>query len=280
MNTLRTLVIGGTGKTGRRIVKRLEALDHPVRIGSRSSEIPFDWAAPENWDQALNGCSSVYIAYSPDLAFPGATDSIRYLCQLAKKMGIQKLVLLSGRGEAEAQACEEIVRDSGVAWTILRCSWFNQNFSESFLYGPILAGAVALPVEQVAEPFVDVEDIAEVAVAALTQDGHDGKLYELTGPELISFPQAMNILSEATGNKIVYHEISHEDFMKGLEAEKLSTEYIQLLDYLFTEVLDGRNSYLTDGVKQALGREPRKFSDYAIQAAQAGVWQAAETAAT
>ena len=280
MNTSRTLVIGGNGKTGRRIVKRLEALNRPVRIGSRSSEIPFDWAAPEDWDRALDGCSSIYIAYSPDLAFPGATDSIRYLCQLAKRKSIQKLVLLSGRGEAEAQACEEIVRDSGIAWTILRCSWFNQNFSESFLYGSILAGAVALPVGKVVEPFVDVDDIAEVAATALTQEGHDGKLYELTGPELISFPQAVDILSEATGNEIVYHEISHEEFMRGLGGEKLPAEYIQLLDYLFSNVLDGRNSYLTDGVRQALGREPRKFRDYAIQAAQAGAWQPAETAAT
>ncbi len=280
MKTSHTLVIGGNGKTGRRIVNQLKALDHPVRIGSRSGEIPFDWNAPEEWDKALSDCDRIYIAFSPDLAVPGATDSIRYLSQLAKRMGIQKLVLLSGRGEPEAQACEQIVKDSGVAWTILRCSWFNQNFSESFLLGPILAGQVALPVGKVAEPFVDADDIADVAVAALTQDGHDGKLYELTGPELITFPEAISIISEAAGYEITYHDISHEDFMIGLEAEKVPADYIKLLDYLFSNVLDGRNAYLTDGVKEALGREPRSFRDYAFRTARAGVWQSAGTAAT
>ncbi len=280
MNTSHTLVIGGNGKTGRRIVKQLKALGHPVRVGSRSSEIPFDWNAPEDWGQALRGCDRIYIAFSPDLAVPGATDSIRYLCQLAKRMGIQKLILLSGRGEPEAQACERIVKDSGVAWTILRCSWFNQNFSESFLYGPVVAGNVALPTGKIAEPFVDADDIADVAVAALTRDGHDGKLYELTGPELITFSEAISIISEATGHEIAFHEILHEEFMEGLAAEKVPADYIKLLDYLFSNVLDGRNACLTDGVKQALGREPRRFSDYALQTAQTGVWQSAETAAT
>ncbi len=267
-----TLVIGGNGKTGRRIVNRLNALKLPVKIGSRSSEIPFDWNAPENWEKILSGCNAVYIAYSPDLAVPGATDSIRYLCELAKKVGIQKLVLLSGRGEPEAQACEEIVKNSGVGWSILRCSWFNQNFSESFLHGSVMSGIVALPVGQIKEPFVDVDDIADVAVAALTEEGHDGKLYELTGPELITFAKAVEMISKAANQEVTFQEITHEEFIVGLKSEQIPAEYIELLDYLFTEVLDGRNSCLANGVQQALGRAPRDFSSFVMQAAQDGVW--------
>lgn len=276
MKIARTLVIGGSGKTGRRIVNQLEALGLPVQIGSRSSDIAFDWNAPEHWEKALSGCRKIYIAFSPDLAVPGATDSIRYLCGLAKRMSIQKVVLLSGRGEPEAQACEEIVKDSGVAWTILRCSWFNQNFSESFLFDSIVSGTVALPVGNVREPFIDVDDIADVAVAALTQDGHDRKLYELTGPKAITFTKAVETVAAATGRNISFLEIQHEDFMEGLKEEGVPEEYIQLLDYLFVSVLDGRNSYVTDGVKQALGREPRSFEDYARRCAEEGVWNVKE----
>lgn len=267
-----TLVLGGSGKTGRRVVRQLEERGLPVRIGSRSANPAFDWHDPSGWSEVLEGVSSIYIAYHPDLAAPGATDAIQSLVEAARGQGVKKLVLLSGRGEAEAQRCETIVQESGIAYTIVRCAWFNQNFSENFIRDMVLGGTIALPVEGVREPFVDVEDIADVSVAALTENGHNGKLYELTGPELLTFGEAAAVISKATDREIRFQPIPREEFLAGLEAMELPAELTSLLDYLFTEVLDGRNESLTDGVQRALGRPPRRFADYASRAFADGYW--------
>ncbi|MGH2671222.1 MAG: SDR family oxidoreductase, partial [bacterium] len=176
------LVIGGTGKTGRRIADRLTERGVPVRVASRSTTPTFDWTDESGWAAALAGTRAAYIAYQPDLAFPGAPEAITRVSELAKAAGVEKLVLLSGRGEEAAEVCERIVQAAGLKWTIVRCSWFNQNFSENFLLESVRAGEIALPAGDAVEPFVDADDIADVAVAALTEDGHDSEIYELTGP--------------------------------------------------------------------------------------------------
>ncbi len=273
-----TLVLGGTGKTGRRVVERLEARGLPVRVGSRSGEPPFDWEKPETWAPALDEVGAVYVSYSPDIAIPGAVEAVRSFSEVAVKSGVKSLVLLSGRGEEEAERSERAVREvgdeAGVAWTIVRCAWFNQNFDENYLLEPILGGEIALPVGNVPEPFVDAEDIADVAVAALTEDGHARKLYELTGPRLLTFEEAVGEISKATGREIRFMSVSLEEFEAVLAEEDVPPEFVSLLTYLFGEVLDGRNVYLTDGVRRALGREPRDFADYVREAAAAGVWEA------
>ena len=267
-----TLVLGGTGKTGRRIVQRLTACGLPVRVGSRSGEPPFDWEDRATWVPALQNVESAYIAYHPDLAVPGATATIRSFAELAVESGARRLVLLSGRGEEGAQLSEQAVQDSGADWTIVRASWFCQNFSESFMLEQVLSGEVALPAGNVAEPFVDAEDIADVAVAALTEGGHAGQLYEVTGPRLLNFAEAVGEIAEATGRDIRYVPVSLEQFTSMLAELQVPSDFVKLLTYLFTEVLDGRNDYLTDGVQRALGREPRDFADYARDAAATGVW--------
>jgi uncharacterized protein YbjT (DUF2867 family) len=267
------LVIGGTGKTGRRVVERLEARDLPVRIGSRAGEPPFDWEDPTSWAAVLRGMTHVYVTFYPDLAVPGATDVIRAFTDLAVNSGVQRLVLLSGRGEEEAQKCEKIVQQSGLEWTILRASWFNQNFSEGFFQELILNGNLYFPAGDVREPFIDADDIAAVAVAALTEEGHAGQVYELTGPRLLTFAEAVAEIAAATGRQIEYTRIPHEAFLSGLEAQGEPAEAIWLMDYLLTTVLDGRNSNLTDGVQRALGRPPRDFRDYVRQTAASGIWQ-------
>ena len=269
-----TLVLGGNGKTGRRIVRQLQERGFPVRIGSRSASPAFDWNDRSNWGEVLRGVSSIYIAYHPDLAAPGATDIIQALVDTAREQGVKKLVLLSGRGEEEAQRCEGIVRASGIPFTIVRCAWFNQNFSENFIRDMVLGGTIALPINEVREPFVDVEDIADVSVAALTGDGHEGQLYELTGPALLTYADAAAEISKATGREIRFQPISHDEFMAGLQSMHLPGELTQLLDYLLSEVLDGRNESLTDGVQRALGRPPRSFADYARRAFAEGYWNA------
>lgn len=275
MNTKSTvLVLGGTGKTGRRVAEQLTAKGWPVRIGSRSENPSFDWEDQATWKPALKGIDSVYVSYHPDLAIPGAVQTIRDFTKIAVENGVRKLVLLSGRGEQEAQDCEEIVMKSGVEWTIVRCSWFNQNFSEGYLVDPIIEGHVALMAGNVGEPFIDVDDIADVAVAALTEDGHVGQIYELTGPRLITFKEAIAEISKATGRPIVYEQVSAAQYKAMLVEYQIPDAFIWLVTYLFTEVLDGRNESLSDGVQRALGRAPRDFSDYVKKAAATGVWDA------
>ncbi len=266
------LVLGSTGKTGRRIVRRLLETGHPVRQGSRRSDPPFDWKDAGTWATVLDGVGSVYISYAPDLAIPGATDAVRAFVDCAKRHGVRRLVLLSGRGEEEAQRCERIVQRADVEWTIVRCSWFSQNFSEGAFLDMVLAGELALPVGRVREPFVDADDIADVAVAALTEDGHAGQVYELTGPRLLTFAEAAGEISSAAGRELRYLKIPQEAFTAGIAEAGLPEDLTWLLSYLFTTVLDGRNASVADGVQKALGREPRDFADFTRAAAASGVW--------
>jgi uncharacterized protein YbjT (DUF2867 family) len=270
-----TLVLGGTGKTGRRVAERLTKRGVPVRIGSRGADPPFDWEDQATWAPALQGVASAYVTYYPDLAIPGAADKVGAFARLAVENGVRRQVLLSGRGEAGALLGEQAMRDSDSDWTILRSTWFSQNFSEGFFLEQVLSGEVALPAGSVREPFVDADDIADVAVAALTEDGHVGQLYELTGPRLLSFPEAVEEIGKAAGRKIRYVQISMEQYASLLEQHEVPADYMWLIRYLFTEVLDGRNAHLADGVQRALGRAPRDFADFARGAAAAGVWGAA-----
>ncbi|MET8312382.1 NAD(P)H-binding protein [Micromonospora sp. NPDC005173] len=266
------LVLGGTGKTGRRIVERLQGSGVPVRVGSRSAGQPFDWADRATWAPVLQGVGTVYVSYYPDLAVPGAPETVGAFTELAVASGVSRLVLLSGRGEDEAQASEKLIQSAGVEWTILRSSWFSQNFSEDYLLEPVLGGEVVLPVGNVPEPFVDADDIAEVAVAALTEDGHAGQVYELTGPRLLTFAQAIAEISTATGRRIEFVQVSSADYADALTADGVPQGVVELLMYLFTTVLDGRNAHLGDGVQRALGRQPRDFADYATDTAATGIW--------
>jgi uncharacterized protein YbjT (DUF2867 family) len=267
-----TLVLGGNGKTGRRVVERLRAIDVPVRVGSRTGELPFDWQDQSIWQAILQDIKKVYISFYPDLAVPGAADAIRAFTDLAVQSGVERLILLSGRGEEEAQACEKIVQQAGAEWTILRASWFCQNFSEGFMRDLILDGVLALPAGDVKEPFIDADDIADVAVAALTEDGHSGEIYEMTGPRLLAFSEVVQEIARATGRDIRYIQISHEDFTTGLEQQGVPKDMVSLLDYLFGTILDGRNEHLNDGVQRALGRNPRDFSEYVRNAVAACAW--------
>ena len=267
-----TLVVGGTGKTGRRVVERLQTRGVPVRVGSRSGDPAFDWEDRATWAPALNGATAAYVSYYPDIAVPGAADTVGAFARLAVQTGVRRLVLLSGRGEEEAQRAEQLVQESGAEWTVVRCSWFCQNFSEDYLLESVLGGEVALPVGDVPEPFVDVDDIADVAVAALTEDGHAGRVYELTGPRLVTFADAVAEIAQASGRPVRLTLVPTDAYVSAMAEQGVPDDVVSLLQYLFTEVLDGRNAHLTDGVQQALGREPRDFADYARNAAATGVW--------
>jgi uncharacterized protein YbjT (DUF2867 family) len=275
-NEATTLVIGGTGKTGRRVAERLVARGVPVRIGSRSGTLPFDWELQDTWAPALQGVGSAYVSYYPDIAVPGAADVVSSLAELAVAHGVRRLVLLSGRGEEGALLGECAVQESGTDWTIVRSSWFNQNFSENFLLEPILGGEVALPVGDVGEPFVDAGDIADVAVAALTEDGHSGRVYEVTGPRLLTFAEAVAEIAKATGREIHFRSVSIDEYTSMLAEFDVPPDFVWLITYLFTEVMDGRNAQTSDGIARALGRPPRDFSTYARETAATGIWTPGE----
>jgi len=253
-------------------VQRLTGQDEPVRIGSRSGGVPFDWDDPATWAPVLRDVKAAYVSYYPDLAVPGAAEAIGSFAEIAVNSGTRRLVMLSGRGEDEAVACEKVLADSGADWTVLRCSWFSQNFSEGYLLEPVLSGHVVLPVGGIGEPFVDAADIADVAAATLAEDGHAGQIYELTGPRLLTFAAAVAEIAAATGRTIDYTSISAADWAEALAADGVPAEVIELLTYLFTTVLDGRNAHLGDGIQRVLGRPARDFADYARDTAATGLW--------
>lgn len=266
------LIIGGTGKTGKRIVKQLKEHGIPVRVGSRNGNPAFDWEDKTTWETALRGTKSAYISYYPDLAVPSAANDIAEFAAIAKNAGVTRLVLLSGRGEEGAQNAEERLKNSSIEWTIIRSSWFSQNFSEGFLAEQINAGEVSLPVGDVKEPFIDIEDIADVAFAALTEKGHEGKLYEVTGSSGLSFQEATIKIAEVLGKEIKYNHISIEEFEEALKNNQTPKIYIDFLIELFTQVFDGRNTELKEGIQKALGRDPRSFDEYVNKTVESGVW--------
>ena len=270
-----TLVLGGTGKTGRRVAQRLKESGVSTRIASRSGAPAFDWNDRSTWEATLQGVTAAYITYAPDLAIPGATDAIRAFVEQAVEQGVRRLVLLSGRGEKEAQLCERLVQDAGVEWTIVRASWFNQNFSEGDFLGMVLDGAVTLPAADIPEPFVDVDDIADVAVAALTERGHNGEIYEVTGPRMLTFTEVTEEISRAAGRDVRFNRVPEEAFATAIAASGAPPEIVWLMNYLFDTVLDGRNACVCDGVQRALGREPIDFAEYARRAAASGAWKIA-----
>ncbi len=266
-----TLVIGAGGKTGRRVTDRLIAAGRRVRPASRSGETRFDWEDQATWAPALSGVDAVYITYYPDLAFPGAADTVGSFADLAVAKGVRRLVLLSGRGEKGARQAEVRVQDSGADWTIVRCAFFNQNFNEAFA-DSVRHGVLAIPGGGTAEPFLDTDDIADVVFAALTDDRHIGQLYELTGPRLLTFSEVAAELSTAIGREVQYLPVTTKEFASELVTAGFPEEEAAPISELFAEVLDGHNSHLTDGVQRALGRPPRDFADYARDAAASGVW--------
>jgi uncharacterized protein YbjT (DUF2867 family) len=265
------LVIGATGKTGSRVAAKLEAKGHAVRRGSRNSATPFDWEAPETWAPVLTGARAAYVTYFPDLAFPGAVEKLESLCETARDASVNHLVLLSGRGEHHARLGEEVVRNSSVDFTIVRSAWFAQNFSEGYLRNPILAGVLPMPGGDTPEPIIDIDDIADVAVTALTEHGHKGALYEVTGPRLMTFADMADELSTAIGRQIRHIPISFEDFHATI-ARSGGDFVANVFTAIARETLDGRNAHLTDGVQRALRHPPRDFRDFAQAAAKSGAW--------
>ena len=272
-NSKPVFIAGGTGKTGRRVAERLTARGIAVRIGSRQAAPAFDWNDRATWAAAVSGAGAAYITYYPDVTVPGAVETVESFIQLALEKDCHRLVFLSGRGEEEARRAEQVLIRSGAEWTVVRAAWFMQNFSESFFLDGIRAGEVVFPADKVVEPFVDADDIADIVAKALSEKGHTGEIYEVTGPRLMTFAEATGEIARATGRDIRYVPVDLDAYVATMRDLGVPDDEIQLLEYLIGDVLDGRNESMTDGVQRALGRAPRDFADYARDAAATGVWR-------
>ena len=266
------LIIGKNGKTGVRVNQRLQVLGYETRAVSRSTSPAFDWENPATWRAAIEGTSAAYVTFQPDLAVPGAEAAIREFVRVAAAAGLKHIVLLSGRGEAGAQRAEKVLQESGMSWNIVRASWFAQNFSESFMLEGILGGELVLPAGDTVEPFIDVDDIADVVVAALTTPGHRNKLFEVTGPRALTFAQCIQEISEAIGRPVKYTSVPVDAYIDALREQGVPEDLQWLLRELFSVVFDGRNSGVMTGVEDALGRPPADFSAYVQKTVDSGIW--------
>ncbi|RZT88470.1 uncharacterized protein YbjT (DUF2867 family) [Pseudonocardia sediminis] len=272
-----TLVLGATGKTGRRVAARLRLRGVPVRAASRSSETPFDWSAPDGWDAALRGVEGVYVVP------PSVPGPVHGFADRAQAAGVRRLVLLSGHGAdlwgdtvfgRDMLSAEDAVRGSGLEWTVLRPSNFSQNFSEKLFHAPLVDGELALPAGEVPEPFIDIEDVADVAAAVLTEPGrHAGRVHELTGPRPITFAEAVDLISRASGRPMTYEQISVDEYAAALVEAGLGAEEAGAVAAMFEVIERGVITGTTDGVETVLGRAPRTFEDYVLRTAAAGVWR-------
>ncbi|MDA2805641.1 NmrA family NAD(P)-binding protein [Nocardiopsis suaedae] len=268
------LVLAATGKTGRRVVWRLREAGVPVRAASRSSEVAFDWTDSGTWGPALDGVRAVYLVAPEDPA------PIGDFVASAVAAGTERFAVLSGHGIQHSgpgfgqgmAAAEEAVRGSGAAWTLIRPNNFFQNFTEDLWLEPVRSGRLALPIGTVPEPFVDAEDVAAVAVAALTGDGHDGQVYELSGPRAITFAEAARAIGEAAGREVRFEELTPEQYVGELLAQGIPKEFASLLDAMFALHRDGHTADVVDGVQRALGRPAADFHEWVRRTAETGVW--------
>lgn len=272
MNLQPILIIGKNGKTGGRVQQRLEALGMITRAVSRSSTPAFDWQDSTTWRAAMEGARAAYVTFQPDLAIPTAEQTIKDFVQLAIDLGLEHIVLLSGRGEEGARRAEQVLQQNAIGWNVVRASWFDQNFSEGFMIEGILNGELALPAGDVVEPFIDVDDIADVVVATLTRADLRNQLFEVTGPRAMTFEQCMEEISDALGYCVNYQSIPVNSFITSLREQGAPEEMQWLMRELFTVVLDGRNSEVLTGVEDVLGRPATDFRDYIQKVIASGCW--------
>lgn len=266
------LIVGANGKTGARVQSRLAQAGLSTRGVSRSTTPAFDWTDPESWPAALEGTRAAYLTYHPDLSVPESEGHIRSFCEMAVDAGLEHVVLLSGRNEAGAQRAEQVLRASGLDWNVVQASWFAQNFSEDFMLDSVLAGEFLIPAGTAGEPFVDIDDIADVVVASILEPGLRNRLYEVTGPDVLSFADCLQEISKAAGYDVKLVELPLDDYIEALKQQELPDYLITLLRDLFADLFDGRSAYTAEGVREALGRSATPFNHYAQKAVASGVW--------
>lgn len=271
MNTKPILVTGATGKTGRRVARLLREGGHTVREGSRSTEPPFDWEDPSTWTAALENVEKIYVVL-PDLGSLSAIEQSSAFARAAVAAGTRRAVLVSvplvgGMDPDVVCATEEQFSAAGLELTTLRLRWFFQNFTEDFLRDDVMSRALRLPAGQGREAFVDADDIAEVAVTALTDDQHSGHAYEITGPETITFADVAATITEATGQVVSYEALTLEQYVDEQKTHGVPEEFAQMLGEIYQTIASGALAKPHDDVERILGKPARSFRQFAFDAA-------------
>ncbi|GAB7105210.1 NAD(P)H-binding protein [Streptomyces phaeofaciens JCM 4814] len=268
------VVTGATGRTGSRVAQAAEAAGLTVRAASRAQG--FDWRDRSTWAGTLRGADAAYLVFPTDVGSPEATRAVGEFAEEAVSLGVRRLVLLSARGEERARPTEEALRVPGAEWTVVRAAWFAQNFSEGPLVEELrLGGELVFPGGEVREPFVDLRDVADVVVAALTAgERYVGRVLEVSGPRLLTFREAVADIGRAAGRELTYTPVPARRYGERLAGFGVPPEEVDFLVELFESLLDGRNAHLSDGVRKVLDREPRDFAEFVREAAGAGVWKA------
>jgi uncharacterized protein YbjT (DUF2867 family) len=282
MTTTPILILSGLGKTGRRVVERLNQRDVPVRLASRSSEQPFDWYDEGTWSGTAAGVDTAYLA--PPVGPTGLAQAGRFVKQAAAE-GLRRVVLLSGRGVGSPERefavyessfeLENAVRDSGADWTIVRPAWFMQGFSEDFLLEHVLAGKLRVSAGTGGEAWIDTNDVGDVMATVLLDESHSGRHYTLSGPRTLTMAEVATELSTATGRDIRYVDLAPEQHVEELVGIGLDREDAESVRDLFAVIRHHRSEYVSDdSVRELLGRAPRDFSDWAREIARTGLWSA------
>jgi len=272
MDTNLTIITAPHSKTGKRVVNLFNKAGLAYRGASRTSEVPFDWTQPETWIDTLHSANAIYIVLPPDLAFSGLPEILKRFLKFCSAKRLKKIVLLSGRGEEEALKCEQLTLSCGIPATVVRASWFSQNFSEGMFQEEIQKGEIVVPVKEVKEPFVDAEDIAEVVFRALTETGHANKVYELTGPELLSFEDVAHRFSQQLGKPVKASYVPIDEYLAMLHQANIPIEEIEVIKFLYMELLDGRNERLAFGVEEALGRKSASITQFIDRHKTTDLW--------
>lgn len=268
-NTTRpVLVTGATGMTGSRVLARLRERGVAVRAASRSSEWKFDWSEPATWDAVLEGAGSVYLVQNdadprtPEFVERAVTHGVGRVVQLSAR-GVDVPGYFEGvEGTLSHLRAEEAVKASGLEWTVLRPGWFAQNFNEGFLTDGLRTGVLRIPTGDGSATWIDAEDIADVAVAALTEPGHHGRTYEMSGPRALTVAQAVAEISEALGSPIRYEPVPVDEYRSELVEQGWPEEAAQEMVSALSAIRRSLEAKVSPGVREALGREPRDFTEF------------------
>ncbi len=270
-----TVVLGATGRTGRRVVEALQRDGHAVRAASRHGTGPgsvrFDWDDPGTWEPTLTGATGLH------LMAPDGTPVDPAFVAAAVDHGVRRIVLLSSSaveemGDQRLLDAERLVRDSGAEWTVLRPSWFDQNFDEGFFAPSVMAGEVLMPVGDLRQAFVDAGDIAAVAAAALTRDDHAGQVLGVRGPQALTFAEAVATIARVSGREVRF-DGDPEAYRAALTAAGQPEEVTEAELAAFSALRSRGDDEPDDVVERVTGRPPTTFADYATTAAARGAWR-------
>ncbi len=269
------LVTGAMGKVGAEVVRQLAAAGVPgralVRDRAKAGDLPKGIApAFGSLDDTASldaACRGVEALFMGSFDLPNTLELQANLIAAAKRAGAKRIARLSALSTDEASPVpfarthakgDRQVLESGIGGIALRPTWFHQNFLAYFPKGAMRAAAGDGRVG-----FIDVRDIAAVAVKVLSAPGWEGQAIDLTGPEVLTHGEVAAILGRATGRSFTYVDVAPADFRREAVADGATETYADILDYLYERIRAGASAGLADGVQRVLGRDPIALAEFA-----------------